>query len=260
MRKIKKLDLTGQKYGSLTVLEEDKDKSTPDTVRWKCRCDCGKLITVSGRNLRSGNTKSCGCYQRNKVSQMFKKYNTYDLSGEYGIGYDCKGNTFTFDLDDYALIKDYCWVVHKEYRKKSNDELVGVGYYVTGKDKNNKTIRLHRLIKNVLDDPTILVDHIDHNGCNNRKSNLRICNMHENARNVKPRKNTSSQYKGVCYEKATGKWVATIHKDKITYKLGRFLNEEEAAIAYNNAAKELFGEYAYLNEIHYNNEIKEITN
>ena len=242
--------MTGHKYGLLTVIEEDVEKSTPETVKWKCLCDCGNTVIVAGRNLRSGNTTSCGCNQRKIVSQMFKKYNTYDLSGEFGIGYDCNENTFSFDLEDYDLIKDYCWNVHKEYRKKDDGNINSVGYYVTCKSLiDHHVVRLHRLIMGVLDDSSIIVDHIDHNGCNNRRSNLRICNLAQNAWNVKPRTNTTSIYKGVYLERSTGKWVSQITKNKNTYKLGRFKNEEDAALAYNEKAKELFGEFACLNEI-----------
>ena len=45
--------------------------------------------------------------------KKIKKYNTYDLSGEYGIGYTTKGEKFLFDLEDYEKIKDYCWCVDK---------------------------------------------------------------------------------------------------------------------------------------------------
>ena len=258
---MKKIDLTGQKFSYLTVIEEDLEKSTPGNIKWKCRCDCGNIVTVKGGNLKSGNTTSCGCNHRKICSEMLKQYNRYDLTGEYGIGYDNNGKTFTFDLDDYDLIKNYCWNIHKEYRKKSNGEQTGVEYYVTGfyrdSANNKRRMRLHRLIMGVVDTPEVFIDHIDGNGCNNQKSNLRICTCLENAWNVKPRKNTSSKYKGVYYHSQSRKWQARINKNKKAYYLGLFETEEAAAEAYNNAATELFGEFARLNEIHYDNEIKE---
>lgn len=256
----RKINLTGQRFSYLTVIEEDLENSTPGNIKWKCRCDCGNIVSVKGGNLKSGNTTSCGCNHRRICSEMLKRYNKYDLTGEYGIGYDSKGNSFTFDLEDYDLIKDFCWIVHKEYSKKTNGELIAIKYYVTGKDigkYNNKTMRLHRLIMGTLDNPEILIDHINGDGCDNRKSNLRFCTCAENARNVRPRKNTTSKYKGVYFSTQAQKWMAKINKDKKNYHLGTFENEEAAAEAYNRAAIELFGEFAYLNEIHYDNEIKQ---
>ena len=93
----------------------------------------------------------------------------------------------------------------------------------------------------------MVVDHIDGNGLNNRKSNLRICTKAQNVHNSRPRTNTSSKYKGVFWNKANKKWSATIHKgDKWTY-IGGFDDEKEAARAYDRKAAEFFGEFAYLN-------------
>lgn len=56
-------DITGMKYGRLTVLKKDHKDSRNEWF-WLCKCDCGNIITVSGNKLRSGNTSSCGCYQQ----------------------------------------------------------------------------------------------------------------------------------------------------------------------------------------------------
>lgn len=60
-------DLTGQKFGRLTVVEQVEDYVSPGgqhEARWRCRCECGNIIIVMGRCLKRGNTKSCGCYYR----------------------------------------------------------------------------------------------------------------------------------------------------------------------------------------------------
>lgn len=54
------VDLTGSKYGMLTALYRDTEKQSRD-VYWVCKCDCGRVVSVNGCALRSGNTKSCGC-------------------------------------------------------------------------------------------------------------------------------------------------------------------------------------------------------
>ena len=80
---------------------------------WECLCDCGNIVNVAGSALKNGNTKSCGCYKREMDKKIYgiqnKKYNTYDLSGEYGIGYTEDSTIFYFDLEDYDKIKDYYW-------------------------------------------------------------------------------------------------------------------------------------------------------
>ena len=253
----KKIEMVGRKFGRLTVIEEDLERYAAMQGRkrpvYKCICDCGNILSVRGEDLRSGNTISCGCYQKERCTETHRKYNNYDLTGEYGIGYDSNGKSFTFDLEDYDLIKDYCWLVHN-----STPDCYNPKYYAITKvwnDPKRNGIRMHRLIMGVLDDPKAIIDHIDGDGCNNRKSNLRVCTQMENLWNRKPTEGTLSRYKGVANDK--GKWGAKITKDKKTYNLGRFDTEEQAAEAYNKAAIELFGEFAQLNEIHYNNEIKE---
>jgi hypothetical protein len=73
----KALDLSGQRFDRLVVLELDEIKrnSNGKTIRyWKCICDCGKTVTVSTQNLRQGNTKSCGCLKKAFVSQINYKH------------------------------------------------------------------------------------------------------------------------------------------------------------------------------------------
>jgi len=63
----RKVDRLGKRYGRLVVLEKgEKDKKSRDTF-WKCKCDCGNYLVVAGRSLNSGNTKSCGCYHKDKI-------------------------------------------------------------------------------------------------------------------------------------------------------------------------------------------------
>jgi len=114
MGKVK--DLTDQKFERLTVIERDYEKEKIMKSRnacWKCLCICGNYISVSSNHLKSGNVKSCGCLNSELVINRSKKYNTYNLTGEYGIGYTSKGEEFYFDLEDYDKIKDYCWCIDK---------------------------------------------------------------------------------------------------------------------------------------------------
>ena len=62
------IDLTGQKFGRLTVIERVPEKKN-NQICWKCKCDCGNEYIVIGNNLKRGTTTSCGCYRKEKVSQ-----------------------------------------------------------------------------------------------------------------------------------------------------------------------------------------------
>jgi hypothetical protein len=137
------------------------------------------------------------------------------------------------DDEDLDLVKNYKWCAWKHKQT----------YYSHAATKNGK-ISLHRLIIGAKTGQ--LVDHINGNGLDNRKSNLRIVDSFGNARNRRPRVLTS-QYKGVCWHKRRNKWQASIYCDKQNIHLGTFSNEIEAAKAYDQAAVKYFGEFAYLN-------------
>ena len=71
------IDLTGQKFGRLTAIEPTKKRSGHCVV-WRCSCDCGKIAEISSNSLRTGNTKSCGCLQKEIVAKHFA---THKMSG-----------------------------------------------------------------------------------------------------------------------------------------------------------------------------------
>jgi hypothetical protein len=232
-----KKDLTGLKFGRLTVLYEVEPRYTSGgnkKIMWHCKCDCdGKELDVSSSDLLSCHTKSCGCLNNEKRHMSKnKKYNTYDLSGEYGIGYDSKGNEFWFDLEDYNLIKDYCWFKHREY-------------FQARQSGNDKHIFLHKLIMNDFEN-TMDIDHIDTNRkYNNRKSNLRVAKRIENCRNRKLNKNNTSGVTGVYWVSREQKWRATI---KVNYKrieLGDFDDFDKAVKARKDAEKIYFKNFSY---------------
>jgi hypothetical protein len=90
------------------------------------------------------------------------------------------------------------------------------------------------------------IDHIDHNGLNNQKDNLRICTRKENLRNSRTRSKIS-KYKGIKLNTRTGKYGARIKINGEYLWLGTCESEELAALAYDKKAKEIFGEFACLN-------------
>lgn len=142
--------------------------------------------------------------------------------------------------------------INKHCHNRKNGDKAGSlnksGYYQIG--INNKRYFTHRII--YLYHYRYLpkkIDHIDNNPSNNNIENLRKVTQSQNCMNRKPHKNRSSKYKGVCWHKASNKWIAQICINyKIIY-LGLFINKIDAAIAYNKKAKELFGEFANLNEV-----------
>lgn len=141
------------------------------------------------------------------------------------------------DDEDYEWLNEYKWHID------------AYGYAGAAIKINNKWVKkiMHRLLINTPNGMEI--DHIDNNGLNNQKSNLRIVTHHQNIMNKSKRKNGSSIFRGVGWCKAANKWQARISLNKKEHYIGIFKNEKDAAKAYNERAIELFGEYANLNEV-----------
>lgn len=203
---------------------------------WLCKCDCGNFLKVSSGNLRSGNTHSCGCYNKQRIKETQIKHNIYDLKNEYGIGYTAKGEEFYFDLEDYDKIKDNCWCLTNE------------GYLIsTVRGHRTQFIYMSRVIMNITD-KNYDVDHINHNTRDNRKSNLRIVTRTQNNMNRSIQSNNTSGVTGVRFEDRIQRWVAKITFNKHTINLGCFINFDDAVNARKEAEIKYFGEYRYKKE------------
>lgn len=247
------IDLTGQKFNHLTVLKRGDDlikKNGKKQPRWICQCDCGNpnTVLVLGYNLKNGNTKSCGCehlLNGHKQGSIYgringinnKKYNKYDLSGNYGIGYTLKNEPFYFDKEDFDLIKDYCWYISPQ------------GYVIN--QTEDHTVYMHRLVMHCPDDK--IIDHIFYlNGKptrnDNRKKNLRIVSVQLNRLNHTIASNNTSGYTGVSFYSKLKKWVAEIWINKKKIHLGTFDNIEEAIQAREEGEIKYFGEYRFQNK------------
>lgn len=145
------------------------------------------------------------------------------------------------DRDDYPHLLGFTWRFDgvKVWREVSK---------TVNRKRTRRVVRLHRQI---LQAPFgMVVDHINRNPLDNRKSNLRVCTQHQNTFNSGGRKRRVSKYKGV-YPAVSRKnpWRAQICIDQTFRHLGMFTNQEDAAHAYNRAAVELHGEYACLNDV-----------
>lgn len=111
-----------------------------------------------------------------------------------------------------------------------------------------KAFYMHRQILGITD-PKIFTDHIDGNGLNNQKSNLRICLPRQNSWNMRKRIKSSSRYKGVSWSESKKRWSSMININGRGMRIGTYQDEKEAALAYNVAASFAFREFAKLNEV-----------
>lgn len=240
------VDLTGQRFGRLIAIKRTDDYISPSnkpSVMWECRCDCGNKCVVSSSSLRTGHTISCGCYfieVAREKGKNSKKYNLYNLDNDYGICYAHNtGEEILFDLEDYNKIKQYCWsvyerknAVYKIVSTRIEGKNIPLSHYILGYSKEEK-------------EDNIVIDHINRNTLDNRKCNLRKCTQQENIFNS-CRNHNSLGVKGVG-RYSSGNYYANITKDGKKYNLGTFGTLKEAADAYDAKAKELYGEFAYLN-------------
>lgn len=166
-----------------------------------------------------------------------KKYNKFDLSGEYGIGYFDNGQSFYFDLEDFEPhIQGKYWRNCKGYAANffwTRDE--------SGKRKHHMTL-LHRTIMGAPDDKDI--DHINGNRADSRKHNLRVCESHENDCNRKVQENSVSGVTGVCWVNAINRWRAYITWCNKRIWLGTYEAIEDAIQARYRKERELFGNFS----------------
>lgn len=150
-----------------------------------------------------------------------------------------KGHILFIDNEDYEEVSKLIWKVAKRLHT----------FYaisdIRKKGHARKVILLHRLIMKA--PKGTLIDHINGNGLDNRKSNLRYANKSKNAMNMSKHTPHSSPYKGVSYDKDRKKFRCNIGINGKQYFVGRFDNELEAAKAYNKKALTIYGEYARLN-------------
>ncbi len=144
-----------------------------------------------------------------------------------------KGLYAIVDAADYEWLSRYKWTAL----------VVGSQAYAIRSHKG-KTILMHREI--MQPPPGMVVDHINGNGVNNRRCNMRVCTPQQNRYNSRPR-TKKSKYKGVRFDEQTGRWFAEITHNGVKYHLGTFDDEVEAARAYDRKAVELQGPFARLN-------------
>jgi hypothetical protein len=152
-----------------------------------------------------------------------------------------QGKFAIVDPDDYSLLSRYKWHASKNagtfYAKRNA--------YST-ENASTRAVCMHRRIMNAPDD--FVIDHINYNGLDNRKANLRLATRTQNNRHTRITINPgTSKYKGVSWYKREKRWAVRITADGKTIPIGYFKNEIEAALAYDHAAKKYHREFAALN-------------
>lgn len=166
-----------------------------------------------------------------------------------------KGLFAQVDDEDFERVSEYRWSISS---RKSSSIL-----YAVHTNQDNRSISMHRFIMGCKNRDGKLVDHKDRNGLNNQKSNLRFCTHSENMSNRSSHKGSTSKYLGVYrqiikakrFKKKLNKetvsvyysWASRITVNKKHISLGNFRKEEDAAKAYDAAARKYHGEFASLN-------------
>lgn len=149
------------------------------------------------------------------------------------------------DDEDLEAVSRHKW--HMVDTKGNNHEYARTS--IKQPDGRLRKVRLHRFLMQPPSD--MVIDHINGNGLDNRRSNLRICTHSQNTMNQKAQVGRSSKYRGVFRHKTPNKkwdrWRANVQTKGKRFDVGLFVEEEDAARAYDKKAREIFGEFARLN-------------
>jgi hypothetical protein len=185
---MKLIDLSGKRFGHITVLGRAGSYVSPkgaNTPKWKCKCDCGKVFEVVGASLRNGTTKSCGCHKWT--------FNDYEVKD--GVAYiNIDPYIVKVDESDLPLINMERWHVNKH------------NGYVYG----NKTKRtMHRVLLHPSQNN--VVDHINKDRCDNRRSNLREVDYSINGINSNLKPGKSGEYY-ITYQKKANYYSVYVDK------------------------------------------------
>jgi hypothetical protein len=222
------IDISGKKFNRWSVIKYlGTDKR--NEAMFLCECDCGTKRVLLSSTLRYGTSKGCtNCRTPSKIAGS-----TYSISGDTAIFLTSKGEKIIVSLEDAEKAGAHTWCISKD------------GYPVA--TINRKTTKLHHYLLGTT--PSSMIDHKNGNKLDNCRENLRFASFSENASNMRMRKDNTSGFKGVFWNKKDHTWCSVITFKGKTYRLGNFINKNEAALAYNEAAKNIHKEFACLNPI-----------
>lgn len=207
----------GMRFGKWTVLETFSNNNKGRVI---CQCECGRIREVDTYSLTHSGTKSCG------------SCNTIIDEGEFMRCITANGSSFLFSHEDLSKVESHTWRISRGY--------------VTA-TINGRTVYLHKYLMDA--DSATQVDHISRDRLDNRRPNLRFANHAQNQWNKDVRRDSTTGYTGVCFDKRSNKYIAYINANKNREYLGYYSVAEDAALAYNEAAVRLHGEFACLNQI-----------
>ena len=245
---IRKYDgIKGKIYGQYEVISEayKKDYNNGKYIFVKCKCLlCGHIQEMPVSSLISGERSMC---QKCAAKINLQKANEVNIQHKFDNNiYEEKENYYIlhigdvevlFDKDDYDLVKGHVWRIIDNY-------------VYTGHLKDTDFISMHHMILNkaynneVLFDTKHQTDHINRNGYDNRKNNMRIVAVDDNLKNRGMFRNNTSGCKGVSF--VSGLWRASIGCNNVKYELGNFDNYEDAVRARKNAEDNL---WEYINNL-----------
>lgn len=235
-------DLSGRKFGRLTVVRRDIERDLQDkkngknAVHWLCKCDCGnpKLSSVTGYQLKSGRTKSCGCYASEQIIKRNKKYSTKTnkiIEHHDSVTLiDENENQCVIDKEDYDIVKRWYW---RKIKKRGE---ISKGYWVTNVKDNDEykksVLMIHQVIAKIkygnYNTKFQIPDHLSRDTDDNRKCNIVLKSNQNNSHNRGLSKANTSGKTGVSYNKQKAMWTAYITVNYQTIYLGDFSDINDA--------------------------------
>jgi len=161
-----------------------------------------------------------------------------EVRGTYALVPLTRGLVSVIDAADVPLVEGWNWSASAQGRSRVN---YAVRAFANGQGGYSRVL-LHRLLGGA--SPGVDVDHIDGDGLNNRRSNLRLCARAENLWNVGPPSTNSSGVKNVSWDASRQRWYVSLKANGKTVLIGRFENLLDAAIAADEARERLHGDFA----------------